>query len=89
MPNRDTLRAPAMLFSFWSIRLIGSQNYMAAAASLPLLGLGLEEIAARLNMLPGVQGSMQLWQAVLVILGCLLILAARAAADPDRDPVSR
>jgi hypothetical protein len=71
------LRAPAMFFSFWSLRQIGAQNYMAAAASLPLLGLGFEEIAEKIGMLPQAYDPGQLTHAVLVELGCLMILAAR------------
>ncbi|WP_297540217.1 hypothetical protein [Roseovarius sp.] len=38
------LRAPSMVLAFASIRLVGSQNYSAATAFLPLFGMALEHV---------------------------------------------
>lgn len=38
------LRAPSMVLAFASIRLVGSQNYSAATAFLPLFGMSLEHV---------------------------------------------
>ncbi|MGO1118304.1 hypothetical protein ACTL6U_06355 [Rhodovibrionaceae bacterium A322] len=40
-----TLRAPAMFLAFWSVRLIGARNYMAAVAFLPITGMVFEQMA--------------------------------------------
>jgi hypothetical protein len=84
-----TLRAPAMLFSFWSIRLIGAQNYMAAAASLPLAGLAMAGIAEYMGLLPVTAVLPQLANAVLVQLACLMILAARWHDERVQQPDHR
>ena len=75
------LRAPALVLSFWSIRLIGGQNYLAAVAVMPLLGLGLEALAAAGGFIEVFRFSpAQLPPAFGVVLGSLLVVGARLRA---------
>ncbi len=39
------LRGPSMFLTFWSTRLIGSQNYLACCTALPVIGMVLEQAA--------------------------------------------
>jgi hypothetical protein len=75
------LRAPSMVLSFWSIRLVGAQNYMAAVSVLPLIGMALEQaaFAAGLIDVSRLQAGAVLL-AVGVAAGTLLVVAARVRA---------
>ena len=90
------LRAPSTVLTFWSIRLVGTQNYAAAIAFLPLIGMGFEEAAVALGLIdisrfdPGT-----LLIALIVLAGTGAVIAARlrvgrGGADkrnpPDRGP---
>lgn len=74
-------RAPSMVLSFWSTRLVGAQNYMAAASLLPLIGMGLEQLAYAAGV---IQVSRFAPQTALlgvgVAAGTLLVVAARVRA---------
>jgi len=74
-------RAPSMLLSFWSIRLVGAQNYMVALSPLPLLGMAFEQsaFAAGLIDISRFQAENVLL-AFGVVAGTLLIAAARVRA---------
>ncbi|SMF51231.1 EamA-like transporter family protein [Tistlia consotensis] len=81
------LRAPSMVLSFWSIRLVGARNYMAAVSLLPLLGLGLEQAALAAGLIevsrfrPGTA-----LLALGVVAGTLLVVAARIRARRPAPP---
>ena len=84
-------RAPSMVLSFWSIRLVGAQNYMASAALLPLLGMILEQAAFAAGLID--VSRFRVGTALLalgVVAGTLLVVAARiraarmAVATPPR-----
>lgn len=85
------LRGPSMVLAFWSTRLVGAQNYMAAASALPVLGMVLEGAAFRLGLIDvsRFQPTTALL-AVGTVAGTLLVAAARiraarpAAAIPPR-----
>ena len=85
-----TLRAPSMVLSFWSARLVGAQNYMAAASLLPVLGMLLEQAAFTGGLIDVSRFRPE--TAVLaagIVAGTLLVVAARfrerrAAANPRR-----
>lgn len=85
-----TLRAPSMVLSFWSARLVGAQNYMAAASLLPVLGMLLEQVAFTGGLIDVSRFRPE--TAVLaagIVAGTLLVVAARfrerrAAANPRR-----
>ena len=74
-------RAPSMVLSFWSIRLIGAQNYLAAMAPLPLLGMALEQaaFAAGLIDLSRFRAETLIF-ALSVMTGTLLVVAMRVRA---------
>lgn len=72
------LRAPSMVLSFWSIRLIGAQNYLASVSLLPLIGMGFEQAAFAAGLLAVSRfqiGSLIL--ALVVVGGTALVLVAR------------
>ncbi|WP_282606091.1 hypothetical protein [Pelagibius sp. Alg239-R121] len=73
-----TLRAPSMLLSFWSIRLVGGQNYMAAVSLLPLSGMLFEQAALAAGLLDVSRFRVETVVLALGILaGSLLVVAAR------------
>jgi len=75
------LRAPSMLLSFWSIRLIGAQNYVAALSPLPLLGMVFEQSAFAAGLIDVSRfrpGTVLL--ALGVVVGTLLLVTARSRA---------
>ena len=74
------LRAPAMFLSFWSIRMIGTQNYMAAAATLPVLSYALEYASWGLALAPQSDAQAHPFQALLILVACVLIVFARKSA---------
>ena len=74
-------RAPSMVLSFWSIRLVGTQNYMVAIALLPLLGMALEEAAIASGLIDVSRFRTDtLLLALGVLAGTLLVVAARVRA---------
>jgi len=74
------LRAPSMVLTFWSIRLVGAQNYTAANAFLPLVGMTLEEAAVGVGLtdVSRFQANV-LVLSVVVVVGTLWILRVRFA----------
>ncbi|NMM44963.1 hypothetical protein HH303_10775 [Rhodospirillaceae bacterium KN72] len=72
------LRAPSTVLAFWSIRLAGTQNYAAAIAFLPLIGMGFEESAVAIGLIdvsrfdPGT-----LLIALIVLAGTGAVIATR------------
>lgn len=75
------LRAPSMVLSFWSIRLVGAQNYMAAISLLPLLGMVFEEAAIVTGLLDVSRFQVgTLFLALSVVAGTLMVLFARELA---------
>ena len=75
------LRAPSTVLTFWSIRLVGAQNYAAAIAFLPMIGMGFEEAAVAMGVIdhsrfdPGT-----LLLALIVLAGTALVIVARLHA---------
>lgn len=72
------VRAPSMLLSFWSIRLVGAQNYMAAMSPLPLLGMMFEASAFAAGLID--VSSFKADNVLLalgVLAGTLLVVSAR------------
>lgn len=75
------LRAPSMVLSFWSIRLVGSQNYMAATSLLPLIGMGLEQAAYASGLIDITRFRTETALLALgVVAGTLMVAAARLRA---------
>lgn len=73
-----TLRAPAMVLAFWSIKLAGAQGYTAAIAILPLVGMMFEQIAYAVGLLDVSRFQLDiLWLALAVLLGTGLTVVAR------------
>jgi len=73
-----TLRAPSMVLSFWSTRLVGAQNYMAAASLLPVLGMMLEQAAYAGGLIDVSRFRPETALLALgVVGGTLLVVAAR------------
>lgn len=71
-------RAPSMVLSFWSMRLIGTRNYLAAIAILPVVGLALEQGAIALGLIGVSRFQLEtLMLAIAVLLGTLLVAAMR------------
>ncbi len=74
-----TLRAPSMVLSFWAIRLVGAQNYAAANAFLPLIGMALEQAAYAAGLIDVSRFDIAtLCIAVVVVSGSVTIFIARA-----------
>ena len=73
-----TLRAPSMLLSFWSIRLVGGQNYMAAVSLLPLSGMLFEQAAFAAGLVEVSRFRAEtVFLALGVLAGSLIVVAAR------------
>lgn len=82
------LRAPAMLLSFASIRLVGAQNYMLAIALMPLTGMVFEEIAVAAGLLDASRFQIELVGLSLVALvGSAAVVVARMRSRPKPVPV--
>ncbi|MBL4646696.1 MAG: hypothetical protein COA52_13205 [Hyphomicrobiales bacterium] len=72
------LRAPSMVLSFWSIRLVGAQNYIASISLLPLLGMAFEQAAFATGILEVSRFQIgALFLALGIVAGTMLVLAAR------------
>lgn len=72
------LRAPSMVLSFWSIKLVGAQTYTAAVAFLPLLGMAFEQIAVAAGLIDDSRFQIEtLFLALCAVAGTLLVLLAR------------
>jgi hypothetical protein len=75
------LRGPSMFLTFWSTRLIGSQNYMACCTALPVIGMALEQAAFHWGL---IDLSRFRSETVLltagVVAGTLIVVAARVRA---------
>lgn len=72
------LRAPSMVLSFWSIRLVGAQNYTASISLLPLFGMAFEQAAIAAGLLDVSRFQIgTLLLALGVVIGTLLVLATR------------
>jgi len=73
------LRAPSMLLTFWSIRLAGAQNYVAALSLLPLLGMVFEHSASIVGLIHVSHFEADNVPLALgVVAGTVLVVAARA-----------
>ena len=78
-----TLRAPSMVLAFWSTRLVGAQNYLAAATLLPVLGMALEQAAFAAGLIAVSRFRLETALLALgVVAGTLLVVAVRARARP-------
>ncbi|MEQ9125958.1 MAG: hypothetical protein RIM80_25730, partial [Alphaproteobacteria bacterium] len=66
------LRAPSMVLTFWSIRLVGAQNYTAANAFLPLVGMALEEAAVGAGLI-----DVSRFQSSVLALSVVVVLGTR------------
>lgn len=79
------LRGPSMFLTFWSTRLIGSQNYMACCTALPVIGMVLEQTAFHFGL---IDVSRFRPETVLltggVIAGTLVVVTARIRAARTR-----
>lgn len=72
------LRGPSMFLTFWSTRLVGSQNYMAACTALPVIGMVLEETAFRSGLINVTRFQPQTVMLTAgVVVGTLIVVAAR------------
>lgn len=72
------IRAPSMVLSFWSIRLVGAQNYLAALSVLPLLGMIFEQSAVAAGLIDVSRfRAITVILAVCVMTGTLLVAVAR------------
>lgn len=81
------LRGPSMYLTFWSIRLVGAQSYMAACTALPVIGMVLEETAFRVGLIDVSRFRPEtLLFTAGVVAGTLLVVAARVrvARRPER-----
>lgn len=82
-----TLRAPSMVLSFWSIRLVGAQGYAAAIALLPLFGMVFEQAAVATGLLAHSRfETATLILALIALAGTSTILVMRARRAPGADP---
>ncbi len=76
------LRAPSMVFAFWSIKLIGARNYMAAISLLPFAGLAFEQLATAGGWIKEVRFDVEsLILSVAVLAGTVLVFLARLRAS--------
>lgn len=72
------LRAPAMFLAFWSIRLIGAQNYMGAVAFLPITGMIFEQLAYATGLIDVSRFHLEtVFLGFGVIVGTFFVFAAR------------
>jgi hypothetical protein len=75
-------RAPSMVLSFWSIRLIGAQNYVAALSVLPLVGMAFEQSAYAAGLIDVSRFRADTVPlALCIVAGTLLVVAARVRAQ--------
>ncbi|MEP3246499.1 MAG: hypothetical protein ABJN40_16015 [Sneathiella sp.] len=82
-----TLRAPSMVFAFWSIRLVGAQNYLAAIALLPFAGMVLEQAAVAYGLLSSSRLQTETFVLALVVAGgTLIVVFARSRANRRLSP---
>lgn len=76
------LRAPSMVLTFSSIRLVGAQNYTAATAFLPLIGLAIEQLFVRFGLIEVSRFKFEtLLLGLLVAIGTMIVLAARMSSE--------
>ncbi|AHD11544.1 hypothetical protein [Phaeobacter gallaeciensis] len=72
------LRAPAMFFVFWSIRLVGAMRYTASVTLLPLFGLIFEQWAIAAGLLDVTRFRVvTLYLAVIIVVGTAVVLVAQ------------
>ncbi len=82
-----TLRAPSMVFAFWSIRLVGAQNYLAAIALLPFAGMALEQVAVAGGLLSASRLQTETFILALIVAGgTLIVVMARSRASRALSP---
>lgn len=83
------LRGPSMFLAFWSVKLVGAQNYLAAAALLPLFGMALEEAAHALGLIDVTRFEPSAGLLALVVgAGTMLVVAARRRAARRAEPAA-
>lgn len=72
------LRAPSMLLTFSSIRLVGAQNYTVAMAFLPLIGMTIEELFLWTGLIDVSRFKFIYFLLGLgIVMGTIIILVAR------------
>jgi len=72
------LRAPSMVFAFWSIKLIGALKYTVAVSALPFVGFAIEQATIKLGLLDQSQVQFDtILLAALVLAGTFVVLGAR------------
>ena len=72
------LRAPSMVFAFWSIKLIGARHYMAAISLLPFAGLAFEQLATAGGLIRESRFNVEsLVLSLAILAGTLLVFLAR------------
>ncbi|GAB5446148.1 MAG: hypothetical protein Gyms2KO_10210 [Gymnodinialimonas sp.] len=73
------LRGPSMFLALGAIYRVGTTNYLAALAALPLVSMLLEALAIRLNVLAptAIWSSVTLFGCIMVV-GSLLVIWSRA-----------
>ena len=75
------LRAPSMVLAFSSIRLVGSQNYTAATAFLPLIGMVIEHSFYLIGWIDVSRFELEfLYLGIGTAIGTIVVLVARATA---------
>ncbi|WP_028794794.1 EamA family transporter [Thalassobaculum salexigens] len=79
------LRGPSMFLTFWSTRLIGSQNYMACCTALPVIGMALEQAAFGLGLIDVTRFRPETVSLTAgVVAGTLIVVAIRVRAARRR-----
>ena len=83
------LRGPSMFLTFWSTRLIGSQNYVACCTLLPVIGMALEQAAFHLGLIDVSRFRPETMVLTAgVVAGTLIAVAARIRAARRKAPLS-
>ncbi|WP_107496468.1 EamA family transporter [Thalassobius sp. I31.1] len=81
------LRAPSMVLAFSSIRLVGSQNYSAATAFLPLFGMLMEHLFYLLGWINVTRFQLDfLYLGIGTAIGAITVIAARILARRGHAP---
>lgn len=68
------LRGPAVLLSFWSVRLVGAANYILATTLLPIFGFAFEALLNRFDLSPPLAINASAYPIALVMLGAILVV---------------
>jgi hypothetical protein len=68
------LRGPAVLLSFWSVRLVGAANYILATTLLPIFGFGFELLLNRFDLGPPLAIDASAYPIAFVMLAAILMV---------------